>query len=76
MIESPVLQQLKTEWTQEGAREGARKAHRKDIIILLVARFGDEARDFAAKLEMIDDEAQLSRAGNAGRRVHRPGGFS
>ncbi len=28
MIESPVLQQLKAEWTQEGARE----AQRKDII--------------------------------------------
>ena len=60
MIESPVLQQLKAEWTQEGAREGAREAHRKDINKLLVARFGDEAKDFTAKLEMIDDEAQLS----------------
>jgi hypothetical protein len=60
MIESPVLQQLKAEWTQEGAREGAREAHRKDIIILLVARFGDEAEDLRAKLDMIGDEAQLN----------------
>ena len=52
MIESPVLQQLKAEWTQEGER--------KTIIKVLVARFGDEAKDFTAKLEMIDDEAQLS----------------
>jgi hypothetical protein len=55
MIESPVLQQLKAEWTQEGARE----AHRKDIIESLTARFGDEAENLAAKLDVIDDESRL-----------------
>jgi hypothetical protein len=52
MIESPVLQQLKSEWTQEGER--------KTIIKVLAARFGDEAKDLKAALDMIDDEAQLS----------------
>jgi hypothetical protein len=51
MIESPMLQQLKAEWTYE--------AHRKDVIKFLVARFGDEAKDLRAKLDMIDDEARL-----------------
>ena len=51
MIESPVLQQLKAEWTYE--------AHRKDVIKFLVARFGDEAKGLRAKLDMIDDEARL-----------------
>ena len=35
MIESPVLQELRTEWTREGAIE----ATRKDIARILVARF-------------------------------------
>ena len=51
MIESPVLQQLKAEWTQEGER--------KAIIKFLVTRFGDEAKDLRAKLNMFDDEARL-----------------
>jgi hypothetical protein len=51
MIESPVLQQLEAEWTQE--------AHRNDIIESLTARFGDEAEKLAAKLDVIDDEARL-----------------
>jgi hypothetical protein len=51
MIESPVLQQLKTEWTQEGER--------KTIIKVLAARFGDEAEDLRATLDMIDDEARM-----------------
>jgi hypothetical protein len=61
MIESPVLQQLKAEWTQEGAREGERKT----IIILLVARFGNEAKGLRAKLDMIDDEARLQELAEA-----------
>jgi hypothetical protein len=51
MIESPVLQQLKAEWTQEGER--------KTIIKVLAARFGDEAEGLRTKLDMIDDETQL-----------------
>jgi hypothetical protein len=51
MIESPVLQQLKAEWTQE--------AERKMIIKVLAARFGDEAKGLRAKLDRIDDEASL-----------------
>ena len=57
MIESPVLQQLKAEWTQEGER--------KTIIKVLVARFGDEAEDLRAKLDMIDDEARLQELAEA-----------
>jgi hypothetical protein len=57
MIESPVLQQLKAEWTYE--------AERKTIIKFLVARFGDEAKDLRARLDMIDDEAQLQQLAEA-----------
>ena len=51
MIESPVLQQLKAEWTQEGER--------KAIIESLTARFGEAAEELRAKLDIIDDKAQL-----------------
>jgi hypothetical protein len=55
MIESPVLQELKAEWTREAARE----AHRRDIIDFLVARFGTEAEELATDLRAIEEEARL-----------------
>jgi predicted transposase YdaD len=55
MIESPVLQELKAEWTREAAREAKRRA----IVDFLVARFGSQAEEFAARLETIDNDARL-----------------
>ena len=51
MIESPVLQELKAEWTRE--------AQRRDITNVLVARFGPEAKNLGAALDAIDDEVRL-----------------
>jgi hypothetical protein len=55
MIESPVLQELKAEWTREAARE----AHRRDIIDVLVTRFGASAEVVETDLNTIDDEQRL-----------------
>ncbi len=51
MIESPVLQELKAEWTRE--------ARRRAIVDVLVARFGPRAEDLCAQLETINDEGRL-----------------
>jgi hypothetical protein len=50
MIESPVLQELKAEWTREGAIE----ATRKDIARILAARFGVDAKSLEAELKSVD----------------------
>ena len=55
MIESPVLQELKAEWTRDAARE----AKRRTIVDFLVARFGPEAEEIATQLETIADDARL-----------------
>ena len=83
MIESPVLQELKNEWTREGAKEMAREA----TIRVLVARFGEKAGELKAELDAIDDTTRLEqlitlaggaatwrRSGNAWRREIRAGG--
>ncbi len=59
MIESPVLQELKEEWTREAAREAALQTRRRTIVELLSARFGPQAEDFAARLDTVSDEARL-----------------
>lgn len=59
MIESPVLQELKAEWTREAAREATREAQRRAIIDFLVARFGTEAEQLGTELDTIDDETRL-----------------
>jgi len=51
MIESPVLQELKAEWTRDGKR--------RTIVDVLVARFGPEAEETAIQLETIADDARL-----------------
>jgi hypothetical protein len=48
MIESPVLQELKAEWTRETKCE--------DIIRFLAARFGAEAHQVEAELNGVADE--------------------
>jgi hypothetical protein len=50
MIESPVLQELKAEWTREGAIE----ATRKDIARFLAARFRVDAKSLEAELRSVD----------------------
>jgi hypothetical protein len=55
MIESPVLQKLKDEWTRETANETERQA----IVRFLVARFGKQADELKPELDAIDDKARL-----------------
>jgi len=55
MIESPVLQELKAEWTREAVREDKRRI----IVDFLAARFGPEAEEIATQLETIADDARL-----------------
>ena len=59
MIESPVLQELKAEWTRDAAREAALQTNRRTIVDFLVARFGPEAEEIATQLETIADDARL-----------------
>jgi hypothetical protein len=51
MIESPILRELKEEWTRE--------AEIKDLMTVLVARFGSRAEALQAALKAIDDEVRL-----------------
>ena len=65
MIESPVLQELKAEWTQEAARKAAQETTRRDIIKVLETRFGAAARPLNRKLKAVaedklDDVLKLS----------------
>ena len=56
MIESPVLQELKAEWTREAARE----AKLRSLVDVLVARFGPQAEEIATQLQTIADDARLT----------------
>jgi len=55
MIESPLFQELKAEWTQEAARETTIRI----LIKVLVGRFGAKAKTLEAEIKAIDDEARL-----------------
>jgi hypothetical protein len=59
MIESPVLQELKAEWTREAALEAARETTRRAIVDVLVARFGAGAEQLSAQIETINDEERF-----------------
>jgi hypothetical protein len=59
MIESPVLQQLRDEWTREAARKATNETERQAIVRVLVARFGEKANELKAELDAIDDKARL-----------------
>jgi hypothetical protein len=52
MIESPVLQELKEEWTRETVI--------RDLMVFLEARFGAEAEALESRLKAIDAAARLS----------------
>jgi len=56
MIESPVLQELKAEWTQEAAREAARETSRRVIVTILETRFGTGARAVEAELKAVEED--------------------
>jgi predicted transposase YdaD len=63
MIESPLLQELRKEWTEQGKRVGKREGKRegeiKAIVTVLVERFGTEAESVATALERIDKATHL-----------------
>ena len=50
MIESPIYQELEAELTRKIATE----TRQKDILKVLITRFGDAAKDLAAELEAIE----------------------
>ncbi len=52
MIESPLLEELKVEWTREAARETTRK----NILKILEARFGIAAQALDAELKTVDED--------------------
>jgi predicted transposase YdaD len=60
MIESPVLQELKEEWTKEGKREGRREGKsegkREATIKFLQARFGAAALALELGINAVDDD--------------------
>ena len=56
MIESPILQELRAEWTKEGEIEGALETKRKYILKCLEARFGIAASELEPKLKEIDED--------------------
>lgn len=59
MIESPLLEELKAEWTREAAQQAARETRRRAIVVFLVARFGSEAENVSARLESIGDDIRF-----------------
>jgi len=55
MIESPLFQELKAEWTQETARETTIRI----LMSILVTRFGPKAEALETEIKAIGDEARL-----------------
>jgi len=59
MIESPLVQELKKEWTEDAMREGMREGEIKALMTVLVRRFGAEALALETKIRATDDDARL-----------------
>ena len=59
MIESPLYQELKEEFTREAARVATRETLTDSIMTVLVRRFGRRAGALKTKLRAIDDETRL-----------------
>ena len=59
MIESPILQELKAEWTREASHEASRQAKHQAVAMILDARFGPEASQLSDRLDTIVDEGHL-----------------
>jgi hypothetical protein len=52
MIESPVYQEI----VEEAERKGATEARRKDLLKVLLNRFGGPAKELEVELEAVDYE--------------------
>ncbi len=61
MIESPVLQKLKKEWTEEAASKAAHEARVQYITRILNSRFGSCPRAIQSKLNATRDGSLLDR---------------
>ena len=59
MIESPLVQELKKEWTEEGKREGLREGEIKALMTVLIRRFGARAEALETEVKAIGDDARL-----------------
>ncbi len=59
MIESPLLQELKKEWTEEGKREGRREGEIESLMTFLIRRFGTQAEALETEIMAIADDARL-----------------
>ena len=55
MIESPILQELKAEWS----REATQRTRHQDLIAILTARFGPEASGLSEAIDALNDDALL-----------------
>ena len=61
MIDSPVLRELKAEWTREGEV--------KALMTVLEVRFGGQAETLETELKAIADEAQFDGTGQGFRHL-------
>jgi predicted transposase YdaD len=59
MIESPLLQELKKEWTEEGKREGRREGEIESLRTVLIRRFGAQAEALETEITAIANDARL-----------------
>jgi hypothetical protein len=59
MIESPLLQELKKEWTEDAMREGMREGETKALIAVLVRRFGAKALALEAEIRAKEDDSRM-----------------
>ena len=59
MIESPLLQELKKEWTEEGKREGKREGEIESLVTVLMRRFGTQAAALQTEIMAIADDTRL-----------------
>ncbi len=59
MIESPLMQELRKEWTDEGMREGMREGEIKALMTVLVRRFGVAAESLETEIRATGDDARL-----------------
>jgi predicted transposase YdaD len=59
MIESPLFQELRAEWTQEAKIEGKIEAKIEALMTFLIGRFGAKAKALETEIKAINDETRL-----------------
>ncbi len=59
MIESPLVQELKKEWTEDAKREGRREGEIKALMTFLIRRFGAQAEALETEIRATHDDARL-----------------